>query len=184
MRKLSAFTFLSLNGFYKDGNNSVDWHQHGADENKFAEKMLEKEHALLFGRVTYEMMASYWPTSFAIENDPGVAAGMNKAEKFVLSEKLEKATWQNTTILRGDIFDEIKQLKKQKGADITILGSGSIVRQLTEHSLIDEYQLMIDPVVLAKGTALFDKMENAHQLVLKNVQSFKSGVVVMTYETK
>lgn len=90
MRKLTAYNFLTLNGFYKGPGNDTSWHKHGSEENEYASQSLKSENILLFGRVTYELMASYWPTPFAIENDPNVAAGMNNAQKIVFSTTLKK----------------------------------------------------------------------------------------------
>ncbi|POY36794.1 dihydrofolate reductase [Solitalea longa] len=181
MAKLNVFNFITLNGFYKGPNEDISWHKHGSEENEFAGDMLQFDSVLLFGRVTYQMMASYWPTPFAMENDPVVAEGMNKAEKIVFSKTLKNATWQNTKILGGDLAEEVKSLKQISAKSLSVLGSGSIVTQLAEAGLIDEYQIMIDPVAIGKGTPIFNNIKHQLDLKLIDTKTFKSGVVMLTY---
>jgi dihydrofolate reductase len=182
MRKLNSFTFLSLNGYYKGVDEDTSWHRHGEEEGKYSEESLQSNNILLFGRTTYEMMASFWPTPMAAEMFPKVAIGMNQAEKIVFSNSLRTAEWDNTTIIKGDIVDQITKIKSTKGSGLTILGSGSIVTQFSDANLIDTYQIMIDPVVLGKGTSLFEGTKNKLDLKLINSKAFKSGVVLLTYE--
>lgn len=183
MRKLLAFNFITLNGFYKGPNEDINWHRHGKEENEFAANNMKSDGAtLLFGRVTYEMMASYWPTSMALENDAAVAKGMNKAEKIVFSRTLKKVSWNNTSLVKGDMVEEVKKMKQMPGKDMVVLGSGSIVTQLTDAGLIDEYQLMIDPVALGKGTPIFKNLKHPLDLKLISTKNFKSGVVLLCYQ--
>jgi dihydrofolate reductase len=181
MGTLTVFNFITLNGFFKGPNEDISWHQHGAEENKFAGKMLKSESTLLFGRVTYEMMASYWPTAHAIKTDPVVAAGMNSADKIVFSRTLKKLDWDNTKLIKHNMEEEVTKLKKS-GKDLTVLGSGNIVTQLAEKNLIDAYQLMIDPVALGNGTPIFKGIKHMPALKLTNSKVFKSGVVLLSYE--
>jgi dihydrofolate reductase len=183
MRKLTVFNFTTLNGFFKGADGDVSWHKHGAEENEYAAANLKPGgNTLLFGRVTYEMMAGYWPTSEALKNDPAVAGGMNNAEKIVFSRTLKKAEWNNSTLVKGDLKDEIKKLKQTRGKDMTVLGSGSIVTQLAELNLVDEYQIMIDPVVLGSGTPIFNKINHSLDLKLTQTKIFKSGVILLCYK--
>ncbi len=182
MRKLTAFNFVTLNGYYKGPRGDISWHRHGAEENEFAAENLKSGNTLLFGRVTYEMMAGYWPTPVAIKNDPIVAAGMNAAEKIVFSRTLKKAEWNNTRLVKDNIVEEIKKMKQQSGKDMTLLGSGSIVTQFAEQGLIDEYQIMVDPVVLGNGTPMFKGIKRKLDLKLIRTRTFKSGVVLLCYQ--
>jgi dihydrofolate reductase len=182
MRKLTSFTFLSLNGYYKDENEDTSWHRHGEEEAKYSEESLQSNNILLFGRTTYEMMSSFWPTSMAAEMFPKVAEGMNKAEKIVFTNTLKTAAWNNTRIMKGDIADQITKLKSTKGSDLTILGSGSIVTQFSDAGLIDTYQIMIDPVAITQGTSLFEGLQQKLDLNLTGSKVFNSGVVLLTYE--
>lgn len=180
MSKLTVFNFITLNGYFKGPNEDISWHKHGHQENEFAAESLKAGNLLLFGRVTYDMMASYWPTAMAKENDPGVADGMNSAEKIVFSRTLKKPEWENTRIIKDNILEEIKKLK-QAGKNMTLLGSGTIVTQFAEQGLIDEYQIMVDPVVIADGTPIFKNINRKLELKLTNSRSFKSGVVLLSY---
>ncbi len=184
MRKINVFNFITLNGFYKGPNGDVHWHQHGAEESEYGVKNLEAGNIILFGRVTYEMMKSYWPTPMAAQQSPEMAAGMNKAEKIVFSNTLQQSDWQNTQIMKGDIVEEIKMLKSTPGKNMTILGSGSIVTLFSENGLIDEYNLMLDPVVLGEGTPIFNKIEHPPELELISTRVFKTGVILLNYARK
>ncbi|KQC00344.1 dihydrofolate reductase family protein [Pedobacter sp. Hv1] len=182
MRKLSIYNFLSLNGFYKNEQGDISWHTHGQEEGEYSAEMLQEDHILLFGRITYQMMESYWPTSFALSNDPIVANGMNEAEKIVFSTTLSHANWNNTTIVKDNIIDEIKKLKNTPGKNLTLLGSGQVLTQFAAHGLIDEYQLMIDPIAIGKGTPIFNGLEQQLALKLTDTKVFKSGTVLLTYQ--
>ena len=182
MRKLTAFNFLTLNGFYKGPHDDISWHVHGSEEAEFAAEGAKSESMLLFGRKTYEMMAGYWPTPEASKNAPAVAEGMNKSEKIVFSKTLKKVEWHNSRLMTGNIVEEIKKMKQTPGHDMTILGSGSIISQFAEAGLIDLYQFMVDPVVLGEGTSIFDGVSQTLNLKLVSTKSFKSGVVLLAYE--
>jgi dihydrofolate reductase len=182
MRKLVAFNFITLDGYFEGPEKGdISWHKHGKEENEFSAKMLTLESTLLFGRVTYDLMAGYWPTTYAIKNDPIVAEGMNKADKIVFSRTLRKAEWNNTMVVKGNIGEEIEKLKQMSGKDMTLLGSGSIINQFTELGMIDEYQIMIDPVVIGRGTPIFRNIRNQMDLKLIETNIFKSGVVLLIY---
>ena len=185
MSKLNSFTFITLNGFYKGQNEDTSWHQHGGEAAEYANSASQGDSILLFGRKTYEMMYSFWPTPMASESFPMVAKKMNAAKKIVCSDTLKKADWQNTTIIKGDIIEQIKQLKKTTDNGITILGSGSLIAQLSDARLIDQYTIMLDPVVLGKGTPLFEGIKNKLDLKLTSSQTFKKdGILVLNYERK
>ncbi len=181
MRKVFAFNFVTLNGYYRGPKGDIGWHRHGAEENEFAAENLKSGATLLFGRVTYEMMASYWPTQIAIKNDPIVAEGMNKADKIVFSRTLKKAEWNNTRVVKDNIAEEIRKMKQMPGKDMTVLGSGSILTQFAEEGLIDEYQIMVDPVVIGNGTPIFKEIKRRLDLKLTTTRTFKSGVVLLCY---
>ena len=103
MGKVIAFDFVTLNGYFKGPGGDISWHRHGAEENEYGAEMLRSGNTLLFGRVTYEMMASYWSTPEAIKDDPIVAEGMNKADKIVFSRTLNKADWSNTRLVKDNV---------------------------------------------------------------------------------
>jgi dihydrofolate reductase len=185
MRKLNVFNFVTLNGYFKGPDGDISWHKHGtgADEREFAEEGAGSDNILLFGRVTYDMMAWYWPSPDAMKNSPKVADGMNRSRKIVFSRTLKKSDWSNTTIVNDSMIETVKKLKKSADKDITILGSGSIITQLAEHNLIDSYQLMIDPLAIGAGTSIFQGLAKPLQLKLANTRTFTSGVLLLNYES-
>jgi dihydrofolate reductase len=182
MRTLNVFNFITLNGYYKAIDGDISWHRHGEEESKFSDENSQRGSTLLFGRVTYEHMAAFWPTEMAKQRAPVTADGMNKAEKIVFSRTLKKAEWQNTTIINDDLVSSIRRLKSESGNPITILGSGSIITQLADAGLIDTYGFMIDPVALGDGVPVFKGITHRLQLKLTSSRVFKSGVVFVTYE--
>jgi dihydrofolate reductase len=184
MRKLGIFNFTTLNGLYKGLNEEINWHVHGPEEQQYSIEGLRSESMLLFGRVTYQMMVSYWTTPMAQKDSPIVAEGMNKAEKIVFSRTLKTADWNNTRVMNGNIVEEIKKLKQTPGKDMTILGSGSIVTLFAEYNLIDEYMIMIDPVAIGEGVSIFKGIKHPLNLKLTSTKTFKSGVVLLCYEPK
>lgn len=183
MGKLTIFNFVTLNGFYKGPGEDISWHRHGEEENEYAAEMLSTGGGtLLFGRVTYEHMASYWPTPDAIKTNPTVAKGMNDADKIVFSRSLKKADWSNTKLVKDNILEEVKKMKQLPGNDLTVLGSGSIITQLADKGLIDEYQVMVDPVALGEGTPIFKGIHKKLELKLTKTRTFKSGVILLCYQ--
>ncbi|HEY3430116.1 MAG TPA: dihydrofolate reductase family protein [Cyclobacteriaceae bacterium] len=182
MANLTVFNFVSLDGYYKDANNSTDWHQHGGkEEGEFSDEGAQSGSILIFGRKTYKMMAGFWPTPMAQEMFPKVADGMNKSQKIVFSTTMKKADWANSKIISSNLVKAVKKLKDGE-KDMTILGSGSIVTQLAEAGLIDTYIFMVDPIAIGKGTSIFKGMKRQLNLKLTSSRPFKSGVVLNQYE--
>jgi dihydrofolate reductase len=182
MRKLSVFNFITLNGYFEGLNSDIGWHRHGAEENEFSIEALKSGNILLFGRKTYEVMANYWSTPEAVKNLPAVAEGMNKSEKIVFSRTLKEVKWNNSRLMKENITEEIMKMKQTPGKDLAVLGSGSILTQFAEKGLIDEYQFMVDPVVLGGGTTLFNGIGHKLDLKLASARTFKSGVVLLCYQ--
>jgi dihydrofolate reductase len=157
MRRLIAFEMVSLDGYFVDAHGEMSWARRQDPEwTGFAAENATGGSDLLFGRVTYEMMASFWPTSQAIQTMPAAATGMNQARKFVFSRTLDSASWNNTSVLKGDIATEVRTLKRAQGPPMVVLGSGSIVAQLAPQQLIDELQIVITPLALGGGRTLFN----------------------------
>jgi dihydrofolate reductase len=181
MRKIKVFNFITLDGYFEGAKRDISWHKHDKETTEYALEMLNLGDTLLFGRVTYELMASYWPTPYATMNDPIMAEGMNNAEKIVFSRTLKKVEWNNTRQSQENIAEEIKQLKQTPGNNMTILGSGSIVSQFAQHGLIDEYQIMIVPVILGKGIPIFKGIHHLLNLKLASTRTFSNGNVLLCY---
>jgi dihydrofolate reductase len=185
MRKLIVFNHVTLDGYFVDKNGDMSWakadHQ-DAEWNAFVAENASGGGVLVFGRITYELMAGFWPTPFAIENMPDIAKGMNSMPKVVFSRRLEQASWKNTTLVKGDLASEIRKMKQQPGEGMAILGSGSIVSQLAQEGLIDEYQIVVNPIVLGAGRTMFDGVKEKLSLKLTKTRAFKNGNVLLCYE--
>jgi dihydrofolate reductase len=183
MRKLIVFNSMSLDGYFTDTSGDVSWaHKHDAEWNAFVKGNASGGGTLLFGRKTYELMASYWPTPPAMKNDPVVAEAMNKLPKVVFSGTLDKAAWSNTTLVKDDTVAAVRKMKSGPGDGMVILGSGSIVSALALSGLIDEFQIALNPVVLGKGRTLFEGVRNKLNLKLTNSRAFQNGNVFLCYE--
>ena len=184
MAKLNVFNFITVNGFYKGANEDISWHKHDDPEaSQFAADSSTSGGMLLFGRVTYEMMAGFWPTPAAAEAYPEVAKGMNSMEKIVFSNTLKSVDWENSRTMNGDIAAEVRKMKEGE-KDMTILGSGSIISQLSDAKLIDSYMLMMDPLVLGQGTPLFKGIKNKMDFELADWKKFKSVTLLLTYKPR
>jgi dihydrofolate reductase len=185
MRKLIVFNSVTLDGYFSGENGDISWaHENSQDPEwtSFVEENAKGEGMLLFGRVTYEMMASYWPTPAASKNDPAVAEGMNNMAKVVFSRTMDNPSWKNTKVVKGDIAAEVRRMKKESGPGMAILGSGSIVSQLTQQRLIDEYQIVVIPVVIGKGRTMFEGIKEKLSLKRTKARTFGNGRVFLCYE--
>ncbi len=183
MRKLVVFNQVSLDGYFTDRNSDMSWaHKDDAEWNAFAADNAKGGGVLVFGRITYELMASFWPTPFAIKQFPTVAEGMNNLPKVAFSRTLDKASWSNTRLVRSGMAAEIRKMKNEPGRDMVILGSGSIVSQLTQEGLIDEFQIVMNPIVLGKGRTMFDAVKEKLTLRRTKSRTFGNGNVLLCYE--
>jgi dihydrofolate reductase len=185
MRRLIVFNNISLDGYFTGANNDFSWAYAGSDDPEFTAFTAGNAKGggeLLFGRVTYEMMASYWPTPAAMRDNPAVAEGMNAASKVVFSRTMNKASWSNTRVVKGDIAAEVRKMKQQSGPGMAILGSGSIVAQLAPAGVIDEYQVVVNPVVLGRGRTMFDGA--SLNLKLVSTRAFRNGKVYLCYQPR
>jgi dihydrofolate reductase len=184
MRKLKVFNNVTLDGYFTDSNGDMSWAHEGNDEefNSFVRDNAQGESEFLFGRVTYELMASYWPTPHALENMPIVAKKMNETPKTVFSKTLSKTSWNNTKLLKGDLVTEVQKLKKLPGNDLLIFGSGSLVSQLATAGLIDQYQFVLTPIALGEGRSSFDKIGKRQNFKLVSSRVFPHGKIFLCYE--
>lgn len=190
MRKLGVVEFLSLDGVYQspgDPNEDTEggfehggWHLPYGDDVLFAAaaRGMAETDAQLFGRKTYEIMAAYWPS--APEDDP-FANHLTSVQKYVASRTLTEVAWQNSTLLQGDVAEEVAKLKEQPGGTISVLGSGNLVRTLAEHDLVDEYLLAVYPIVLGGGKRLFPDDGQLRRLQLVDATPTTTGGVMLTY---
>ena len=182
MRRLTAFEQVSLDGFFVDAKGDMSWaHKQDPEWNEFAAGNAKGGGTLLFGRVTYEMMASFWPTEAARQRMPEVAEGMNTLPKVVFSRTLSETPWKNTRLVKGDMVAEVRKMKSEPGRGMVILGSGSVVSQLTEAALIDELQIVVNPIVLGRGRTLFETVKKSVPLKRVDTRVFGNGNVVLSY---
>ena len=184
MRTLTVFNSVSLDGYFVDEHGDMSWaHQNpDAEWNEFVSGNAQGGGTLVFGRVTYQMMASYWPSPMAIKNDPVVAQRMSALPKVVFSRTLKQASWSNTTLVRDDMADAIRRLKKEPGDGMVILGSGTVVAALTQARLIDEYQIVVIPIVLGGGRSMFEGVEKTPRFRLASSRTFRNGNAFLCYQ--
>lgn len=180
MRKLIMWNMVTLDGFF-EGRNSweIDWHNYGWGEEleQYSLDQSKSADLLLFGRVTYQGMASYWSTA-----QGEIADFMNGIPKVVFSRTLEKADWNNARLVKEHAAEEVARLKEQPGKDILIFGSANLSSTLTQNGLIDEYRLGINPVVLGGGNPLFKPGSDKMVMKLLDARALKSGCVLLFYQ--
>ncbi|MEO8692358.1 MAG: dihydrofolate reductase family protein [Acidimicrobiales bacterium] len=186
MRKLDVFNQISLDGYFTDTHGDMSWAHREGDRpdpewDEFGNQNASGGGVLLFGRVTYELMAGFWPTPAAFEVQPVIAKQMNALPKIVFSHTLDKVTWENTTLISNGIEDEVRRLKAEDGPDMVIMGSGTIVAQMARADLIDSYQFVVVPIVLGAGRTLFEGIEDRFEMERTNTRAFANGNVVVTY---
>jgi dihydrofolate reductase len=182
MRKLILFNMITLDGFFEGPGHDISWHNVDDEFNEMSVKQINSVDAILFGRVTYEMMASYWPAPEAIETDPIIANLMNSWPKIVFSRTLKNAAWNNTRLVYGEAVDEIKKLKKLPGKDLIIFGSANLASSLTRAGLIDEYRIIINPLILGSGVPNFQNVAHPIPLKLSHSRVFANGNIWLSYQ--
>lgn len=179
MRKVTAGLFVSLDGVVESPEK---WHfPYFNDEmGEAVEAAIAASDAMLLGRVTYQEFAAYWP-GVSSEDEP-FATHMNNTPKYVVSKTLDKAEWNNSTLISGNVAEEITKLKQQSGKNIGITGSATLVQSLLQDDLLDELGLMIHPVVVGSGKRLFQEGGGPKGLKLVDSMTFSTGVVSLTYK--
>jgi dihydrofolate reductase len=186
MRKVTVFNHISLDGYFTDARGDMSWAYAGADDPEFRAftegNASGSDAALVFGRVTYEMMAGFWPSRAAQESMPAVAEAMNRLPKIVFSRTLAEASWSNTRLVKDDPVAEIRALKETTGPDMVVMGSGTIVARLAAAGLVDLLQLVINPIALGAGRTLFEGVSRPIALRLTSSRTFANGKAVMSYE--
>jgi dihydrofolate reductase len=185
MGKIGSFTHVSLDGYFAGPNGEIDWFKNQDEEDReFSANASKPSGTLIFGHTTYEMMAAYWPTPEAMKANPDVAGIMNAMPKIVFSRTMNAVTdgpvWKNVRVFPGIRREEILRLKEEAERDFVILGSGSIVQQFAKLGLIDEFQLMVNPIILGAGKYLF-KDVNRMNLELLETRPFRNGRVFLRY---
>lgn len=185
MRKIIAGTFISLDGLFAGPNGEQEWTFPYLSEEIRAQIQAENKNqdTIILGEKTYDLFKNYWP-NVAAEQDKA-ADFMNNTPKIVISDSLKEAPWgsyKNTSVLGRDVVKEVKKLKAQEGRNIIIVGSGSIVQQFTNAGLIDEYNIVVLPIILGAGRPLFENIEPKRALNLLEHKQFANGAVMLRYE--
>lgn len=181
MRKLIVSEWMTLDGVF-DADTMQEWFSpfDTVAKKEYIRESIVSADALLVGRTTYEMLAAYWPHEKNDDNGP--ASKINSMEKFVVSRKLEKADWNNSKIINKDIIEEIKKLKQQKGNEIQIPGSASLVQSLMKENLIDGFRFLIHPVIIGSGKRFFKDGMKTSGMKLVKTQAIGKGVVLLCYQ--
>jgi dihydrofolate reductase len=186
MRKVIMLNRVSLDGFFAGPNGEIyDWFISDPEVDKAAHEMAQAD-TILFGRVTYQLFESVWPK---VADDPNApkearitANEVNKMTKVVFSNTLKEVTWENSKLFKGNLAEEVRKLKQGNGPDILIFGSGTIVKQLADEGLLDEYLFVLTPVILGAGKSLFKDVKKFN-LELLEARDFNSGNVLLHYKT-
>ncbi|HVK73043.1 MAG TPA: dihydrofolate reductase family protein [Kofleriaceae bacterium] len=184
MRTLKVFESVSADGYFtgRDGDMTWAYAQSGSPEfQAFVEGNSRGDSTLVFGRVTYEMMASYWPTPLAAQQAPAVAKRMNEAEKLVASRTLTTLGWEHARLLAGDAVAALRTLKQGDGPPLVVLGSGTLVSALVAAGLVDELQLVVKPVAIGGGRPLVEGLAAPLELRLAGSRAFPDGNVVLDW---
>jgi len=185
MPRLVVFNSVTLDGYFAGANGDISWAHAGSQDvewNAFVAENARGGGVLMFGRITYELMASYWPTRAALESNPVVAERMNNLPKVVFSRTLDKASWKNTKVVKADIAAAVSKMKKEPGPDMVLFGSGTVVSQLTQEGVIDEYQIVVVPVVIGRGRTMFEGVKERVSLKPTKTRTFGNGNVFLCYE--
>ena len=183
MREVVMLNRVSIDGFFAGPNGEIDWFIHDPEVDKAAHKRGQAD-TVLFGRTTYQLFESIWPKIAADPKAPeearNTAKELAQMTKIVFSKTLKEATWENSKLVRGNLAEEVRRLKQKEGPGIIIFGSGTIVQQLTNEGLIDEYLFVVTPVILGAGKSLFAGAKKLN-LELSETKNFESGNVLLHY---
>jgi dihydrofolate reductase len=177
VRRVIVSNMMSLDGYLEGPQRELDWHVVDEEFFAYATTVLRSVDTILFGRTTYEMMAAYWPHA----PSDAIADKMNGLEKIVFSSTLRSAGWAHSTIVRGDAAAEVRRLKTLPGVDMVVLGSGALASSLLRAGLVDEYRVIVNPVLLGSGNPLFQDFHERMKFRLVDLHRFHSGVVMLAY---
>jgi dihydrofolate reductase len=188
MRKLILVAHISLDGFVAGPKGELDGFDSGEENLQFVCRLTDDADAALFGRTSYELLNSHWPTAkdhpSATKGEIAYSNWYNSARKIIISKTIAQHSLSNTSIISGDISNEITRIKEQDGKNILIFGSPTVSQLLIQLDLIDGYWIFFNPIIFAKGIPLFAELTNKVKLELRAVKQFSNGEVAINYERK
>ena len=173
------WNLMTLDGFVEGPGRDISWHHDvwGSELEKLSIEQLHSAGALLFGRITYELMANYWPTETG-----DVADFMNRIPKFVFSRTLTRSDWNNVTFFNGDAATVVAKLKRETDKDIFLFGSADLAASLLPHGLFDEFRIGLSPHILGSGTPLFKQGDTRRRLKLLDARPLSTGITILRYQ--
>jgi len=190
MRKIIATEFYTLDGLMSDPKDQMDWVSDNFDPElgKYEDDLYGQADTLLLGRVTYKIFESFWPDAAknpeTPEGDKAMAQVINKITKIVFSKTLSKVEWENSKLVKDIDPEKILNMKQEQGKSMLLVGSASIVQQMTNLGLIDEFHFVVHPVILGTGKPLFKEIKERHNLNFLDTKKYKNGVVLLTYQSE
>ena len=185
MRQLIIDSIMSLDGYYTDVNNNIDWFDFSDEEQEWSKDIIRRADALIFGRKTYEEFSKFWPTPQpkAVGFDSYLIQRLNELPKIIFSKTLTEAAWKPSTIIKDENpAGVISKMKNESGMGLLVIGSGSLVAALAREGLVDEYRIRIRPIILGAGKPLFIDRNARHPLKLVSSRAFDNGVLGLHYK--
>ena len=181
MRKIFVSNVMSLDGYYEGPNAAFNFFTPNEAFFEYARNMIREAGAIMYGRVTYKFMEAYWPNAND-NDDPIVTERMNNHTKIVFSKTLTTTNWGETIVMNEIVVEDIIKLKQQPGGDIVILGSGQIVQALSNLGLIDEYRIIVAPIILGSGNPMFKGVQHRIPLQLTQAKELGDGIMLLYYQ--
>ncbi len=186
MRKIIVFNLISIDGFFAGEDGNIDWHMVDDEFNEFAVKHTKEFGAIIFGKTTYKLFEEFWPGAVSdpkmSPEDREIAKTIDDMEKIVFSKSLTDVTWKNSKLFHEITPEEVNKWKAGEGKPMAIFGSGTIVQQMTNLGLVDEYRLLVNPIILGRGKPMFKDIKEMQKLKLLDTRTFGNGNVLLTYE--
>lgn len=180
MRKIFLFMMVTLDGYFEGENHDISWHNVDEEFEQFVHEQNNHLDTILFGRRTYDLFVNFWPTPEGARADKATSDWMNAAHKVVVSEPFEP-TWRNMTVVSANVNEEIAKLKREQGTDVVLLGSNMLCASLMQAGLVDQFNIMVNPVAIGKGTPLFAGIQRPIPMKLIDSRVFKNGNVLNRY---
>lgn len=181
MRKIILSMMVSVDGFIEDAEQNIEWHKWNAEMDQYMGDFFKSLDTMIMGRKTYELMADYWPENTT--EDQVIRDNMNNLPKLIFSKSLTSTNWNNCRLFSEINKDEFSEMKNQSGKDIVIFGGASIASAFTQMGLIDEFRIIINPVMLGGGTPLFKANNKKLELFLIESKAFNCGNVLLHYQS-